>query len=324
MSAQIITAMNQSRETTTQASAAIWIKMLSVGTLLPLLCLTAAMLAWRRLAGALHEPLDAWSLAITVVILAAASLTVRLLAHGNLLLAHGNRLLAHGNHGANVWARPWLAALILLGPTAAVAATGLALSLPGTSVAGLAMLWTILAVGELSGLVLVRFAASVRHSMVRAWRQAGRIPRAFRSAASGELAERRIRIDAPHEPVNQVIEQPPLRTQADDGPSEATCDAVPERSVTQQVTRLQASDGTETISGWLRASFQPGQRTASVHLAFCPPFSGMPSVEVEQVDGPPGRIKTVQLLPYGARFDLKLFNDAEEPLDVLLQFSARG
>jgi hypothetical protein len=45
---------------------------------------------------------------------------------------------------------------------------------------------------------------------------------------------------------------------------------------------------------------------------------------VEQLEGPEARIKTAQLMPYGARLDLKLAATAEGPCSVLLQFSARA
>lgn len=93
--------------------------------------------------------------------------------------------------------------------------------------------------------------------------------------------------------------------------------------VSQQLTRSQTADGIEELSGWLRLSFAAGQRTGSVHVAFCPPFAAVPELEVEQVDGPEARIKPAQLLPYGARLDLKLAAASEEPTSVLLQFSAR-
>ena len=99
--------------------------------------------------------------------------------------------------------------------------------------------------------------------------------------------------------------------------------AVLPEEVTQQLTRSQAADGAEELSGWLRTAFAAGQRTGSIHVAFCPPFAATPELEVEQLDGPEARIKTAQLLPYGARLDLKLAAAAEEPTSVLLQFSAR-
>jgi hypothetical protein len=93
--------------------------------------------------------------------------------------------------------------------------------------------------------------------------------------------------------------------------------------VTQQLTRSRAADGTEQLFGWLRMPFAAGQRTGSVHVAFCPPLEMTPEVEVEQIDGPDTRIKTAQLLPYGARFDLKLSAVAQSPTTVVLQFMAR-
>ena len=91
----------------------------------------------------------------------------------------------------------------------------------------------------------------------------------------------------------------------------------------QQLTRSQAADGAEELFGWLRMAFAAGQRTGSIHVAFCPPFVATPELAVEQIDGPQVRIKTAQLLPYGVRLDLKLAAAAEEPTAVLLQFSAR-
>jgi hypothetical protein len=93
--------------------------------------------------------------------------------------------------------------------------------------------------------------------------------------------------------------------------------------VTQRLTRSQTADGAEELSGWVRMAFAAGQRTGNVHVAFCPPFEATPELDVEQIDGPEARIKTAQLMPYGARLDLKLAATAEEPTSVVLQFSAR-
>ncbi len=100
--------------------------------------------------------------------------------------------------------------------------------------------------------------------------------------------------------------------------------AIPREDVTQQLTRTRAADGVEELSGWLRLCFASGQRTGSIHVAFCPPFATAPELEVEQLDGPEARIKPVQLLSYGARLDLKLAATADEASSVLLQFSARA
>jgi hypothetical protein len=94
--------------------------------------------------------------------------------------------------------------------------------------------------------------------------------------------------------------------------------------VVQQLTRVQAADGSERLTGWLRVAFLPGQRLGSAHVAFCPPFEQTPEVVVQQLGGPDARIKTAQVLAYGARLDLKLAAEVEQPVTVLLRFVARN
>ena len=101
-------------------------------------------------------------------------------------------------------------------------------------------------------------------------------------------------------------------------------DAPPPEEVVQQLTRIRTADETEELRGWLRVPFAAGQRTASVHVAFCPPLAATPELAVEQIDGPDARLKTAQLLPYGARIDLKLAAAAEQAGVVVLEFVARA
>jgi hypothetical protein len=244
-----------------------WIKTLSASTLLSLLGLAAAILVWRRLAGALHDPLELPALAVAACVLAAAGLSVRLLWAGGL-----------ARHTPGRW---WCDRLVLLAPTMAILVAGFSLSVSGTTAAGLAVLWGLIAAEEVYCLV-------------------ARV--SFR-------------------PAKTVLNAVPLDDGADDDRADDNrADAV----VTQQLVRTKGRDGAESMSGLLRANFSVGQRFATVHVAFCPSFSNVPKLEIEQIDGPPGKIKTVQLLPYGARFDLKLSRDADEPFDVALRFSARA
>ncbi|MBN1588709.1 MAG: hypothetical protein JW888_04265, partial [Pirellulales bacterium] len=99
-------------------------------------------------------------------------------------------------------------------------------------------------------------------------------------------------------------------------------EAIPHDQVTQQFVRVHSDEGGDVFSGWLRVEMPAGTRTTNVHVAFCPPFTRTPAIEVQQVEGPPGRIKTVQALPYGARLDLKLSQSSEEVAVVLLRFVA--
>ena len=99
---------------------------------------------------------------------------------------------------------------------------------------------------------------------------------------------------------------------------------LPPEAVSQQFTRTTTADGGEELAGWLRISFAAGQRTKNAHLAFCPPFARAPELSVEQLDGPEARIKTAQVLPYGARLDLKLPPSSESPVAIVLHFTARA
>jgi hypothetical protein len=177
-------------------------------------------------------------------------------------------------------------------PSLAVLSLGAALSLPGTEGRGLAAFWSLLAAEE-----------------CWAWWPIAR--RSLRRASATAIALRPLRSHPPEAPARQITSPP-----SDDEP--------PAARVLQQLTRSRASDGAEELSGWLRMEFSAGQRSGSVHVAFCPPFAKTPELAVAQLDGPEARVKTAQLLPYGARIDLKLAAAAEQPGSVLLHFSARS
>ena len=80
----------------------------------------------------------------------------------------------------------------------------------------------------------------------------------------------------------------------------------PAADVLQQLTLRTTAEGGQELSGWLRMPLTAGQRTGSLHVAFCPSFDQMPQVQAEAVSGPDCRIKAAQVLPYGARLDVKL------------------
>jgi hypothetical protein len=185
---------------------------------------------------------------------------------------------------------PLLDQAVMLVTSLAVAALVFGLHVADTSVIGMFFLATLLG-GE--------------ESWAWAWyvRRCGSIP------VSGSLSP----VPHPLSPVPTL--RPPLSVDLET--------AILPDEVTQQLTRSRAADGTEEISGLLRLAFAAGQRTGSIHVAFCPPLDAAPELEVEQIDGPEARIKQAQLLPYGARLDLKLAAATEEPASVLLQFSAR-
>ena len=96
----------------------------------------------------------------------------------------------------------------------------------------------------------------------------------------------------------------------------------PAADVLQQLTLRTTAVGGQELSGWLRMPLAAGQRTGSLHVAFCPSFAQAPQVEVEPVCGPDCRIKAAQVLPYGARLDVKLDGPAADDENVLVWFFA--
>ncbi len=247
----------------------------SAGVMVGALCGVAGIVAWRRLAGALTEPLPVFLLLPVGVVAVTLAVGVR-------------RLVVVSRQGR----------LMRIMPSVAVVVLGLALSLPQTGVVELLMFWLILLGGELW-----------------LWRpDKWRRPRPGKSSAGKSIAGKKRQV-LPEAPSPEIQNSGPIVSS--DG------EEVPADNVLQQLTRSRGADGSEQLAGWLRMPFGPGQRTASLHVAFCPPFDRRPEIDVAQCDGPTTRVKTTQLLPYGARLDLKLAAPPEKPESVLLQFSAR-
>lgn len=92
--------------------------------------------------------------------------------------------------------------------------------------------------------------------------------------------------------------------------------------VIQQLTRRRTAEGQELISGVLRVEFGARQKTERADVAFCPPLSQPPTVDIHQIDGPDARILPTQLLTVGARFEVKLKSLSETPQTLSLMFDA--
>jgi hypothetical protein len=92
--------------------------------------------------------------------------------------------------------------------------------------------------------------------------------------------------------------------------------------VLQQLVRVRDAAGAESIRGMLYAEFAPGQRTATIHVGFCPPLDRLPQVDAEPAGGPDATIKTTQALAHGARLDVRLARPADERCWVAVEFAA--
>ncbi|MBU4272478.1 MAG: hypothetical protein KKE86_01925 [Planctomycetes bacterium] len=240
---------------------------------LTLLAAAAATIAWRRLAGALVNPLEPAALLTAGALTAGAAAAVR------------------AGWPPRTLSRSALVAMLVTSLSAVVLLA--ALCLPGTPPAWVAGVGLLLAAEESWAWV----------GYFRCRRGRTRPEFSGRRHVGPEWADK---ADVPSAAKRSI----------------AAFNAMPAEEVTQQLIRSRAADGTETLSGWLRTFFAAGQRTGSIHVAFCPPLDALPKVAVEQIDGPEARIRTAQALPYGVRLDLKLAVAAREPTGVLLQFSA--
>ena len=93
--------------------------------------------------------------------------------------------------------------------------------------------------------------------------------------------------------------------------SAASTDA--DDQVMQQLIRRRDETGNDVLTGIASTTLSAGQRSGEVFLSFCPPFDATPQFEFEQVEGPEVRAKIGRLLPHGARIDVKLPAEADNP-----------
>jgi hypothetical protein len=139
---------------------------------------------------------------------------------------------------------------------------------------------------------------------------------------SKEVWAWRGRLPAMHFTGPKVAKNPHRTPGPAKSPGEEREPGEPDADVLQQLTLRASAEGGQELSGWLRVPLTAGQRTGSLHVAFCPTFNDLPSVQAEPVSGPDCRIKAAQVLPYGARLDFKLDQPARQGESVLAWFHA--
>lgn len=100
-------------------------------------------------------------------------------------------------------------------------------------------------------------------------------------------------------------------------------DFAPDDNIVQQLYRLQGEQGQEIIYGTVRADFVTGQRTAVVHVGFCPPLEYLPEIEAEALPGSYASIKVVQAFAHGTRLDVRLPSPAIEDCQLWIDMAAR-
>jgi hypothetical protein len=265
-----------------------------------LIVLAGAAFLWRRISGALALPLGGAFLLVVGACAVGIAVIVRRTARSRgVSRLHNSRVIglpaaSTGPHPSPLPKEEGALPGSLLRRrqplelliSAGILMIGAGLSLPGTGAIALLCFWTLLAAEE-----------------SWAWRQAILPARTARAEATT--------VDAANSPVAALENEgiPPPENLA---------------SLIQQIHRSRLPDGSELLSGWVRVRLTAGQRVASVHVAFCPPFPRVPEMRVEQYQGPPMQIKTVQLQSFGARLDVKLVQPGESAAEAVLKFSVES
>ncbi len=113
---------------------------------------------------------------------------------------------------------------------------------------------------------------------------------------------------------------------ADDplGECEETVEPVASSSdedVTQWMSRRVTDEG-ELVEGWLRVEFPAGQREATAHVSFCPPLSGPPEIETEDLDGADLEIRVGTAFPFGTRLTVRRSGSTSQPASARIGFAA--
>ncbi|MGE3243536.1 MAG: hypothetical protein AB7G28_18570 [Pirellulales bacterium] len=92
--------------------------------------------------------------------------------------------------------------------------------------------------------------------------------------------------------------------------------------VLQRLTRSRSADGVEAIRGELVAEFAPGDRIAILHVAFCPPFERLPTIEAKRSEGPSCDVKIGQILHQGVRLEVRLSRASTAERRATIEFAA--
>lgn len=111
----------------------------------------------------------------------------------------------------------------------------------------------------------------------------------------------RIRIRSANTKLTATPQFEPRISLADGGTNE---------QVVQRLTRARTPDGADVLYGDLVAEFAPGERSVTLHAAFCPPFERLPRVEAEVADDVAANVKVSQVLHNGVGLEIRRLNPA--------------
>lgn len=92
--------------------------------------------------------------------------------------------------------------------------------------------------------------------------------------------------------------------------------------VLQHVVRVRDANGNEHVHATLRGELAAGERRTTLYVGFCPPLTGVPQVEAEVIEGPPGMAKVIQSLHNGVQVEVDLDEASLEDSNVTVEVAA--
>lgn len=123
---------------------------------------------------------------------------------------------------------------------------------------------------------------------------------------------------------NALADRPRGRAASTTRPrSSQSRDSRPKTEPTQSLVRWMAGDS-DSLRGRVLVRLAVGRRTASAHVAFCPPFAETPTVRIKPGTRAGLDVSVGQVLPHGARFDVKLGASSTKEMSVPIEFNASG
>lgn len=200
---------------------------------------------------------------------------------------------------AVAWMPTWLSGVALL-PSDSAIARGWLFGIAALSAAGLALSVSTSPKRE-------RGVVTEDHSLARRARDSGHLSGVVDRTPTSDRPDVGVRATQAA-PSDLSVFDPVAEERSDD-------------STTQWMTRQSLPDGVEQIEGAIRVLFAAGQRGASVHVPFSPPFAAVPQVECETDGDDPARWKLSVVYAYGMRVDLKR-ESSGEPAEIELSYSA--
>lgn len=108
---------------------------------------------------------------------------------------------------------------------------------------------------------------------------------------------------------------------ADEATAAPPADFASMSELIQQQSRELTRTGERTW-GHLRANIAAGQRTVSLHVAFCPPMESTPKAEAKVIAGPSASVKVAEAQPYGLRLEVRIGATPNEPAEVIVWWQA--